>query len=85
MWLLVAAGFIPIPYKIFTIAAGVLAMTFLPFVAASVAGRCIRFFLTAGLILWTGRRLDQMLLRYIDVIVWGAIVTAAIAYLVVHR
>lgn len=85
VWLVVAAGFIPIPYKIFTIAAGVLAMTFLPFVAASVAGRCIRFFLTAGLIRWTGKRLDRVLLRYIDLILWSIILATVIAYLFVHR
>ncbi len=85
VWLLVAAGFIPIPYKIFTIAAGVLSMTFAPFVVASIVGRCIRFFLTAGLILWTGKRLDQILLRYIDTIMWSVIVAAVIAYVVIHR
>lgn len=85
VWLLVAAGFIPIPYKIFTIAAGVLAMAFVPFAAASVVGRSIRFFLTAGLILWTGKRLDQILLRYIDVIAWSVVAAAVIAYVAVHR
>jgi hypothetical protein len=38
-----AAGFSPIPYKVFTITAGVLSMAFMPFVLASFIGRGARF------------------------------------------
>ena len=43
-WAIFIAGFSPIPYKVFTIAAGALSMMFLPFVAASLVGRGLRFF-----------------------------------------
>ena len=41
------AGFSPIPYKVFTIGAGVLQMAFLPFLIASAVGRGARFFLVS--------------------------------------
>ena len=44
------AGFSPIPYKIFTIASGVLGMALLPFSLASAVSRSGRFFLVALLI-----------------------------------
>ena len=43
-WAVLLAGFSPIPYKVFTIAAGVAAMSLLPFVLASILGRGGRFF-----------------------------------------
>lgn len=44
------AGFSPIPYKIFTIASGVLSMAFPQFLLASAVSRSARFFIVAVLI-----------------------------------
>ncbi len=44
------AGFSPIPYKVFTIASGVLGMAFPQFLLASTVSRSARFFLVAYLI-----------------------------------
>jgi membrane protein YqaA with SNARE-associated domain len=44
------AGFSPIPYKIFTIASGVLGMPFPQFLLASAVSRSARFFIVAVLI-----------------------------------
>lgn len=50
-WIVFAAAFTPIPYKVFTIAGGVFGV-FLPmFVVASLVGRGARFFIVAAL-LW---------------------------------
>ena len=49
VWAVFLAGFSPIPYKIFTITAGVLSMALLPFVLASTIGRGARFFSGGGL------------------------------------
>jgi membrane protein YqaA with SNARE-associated domain len=43
------AGFSPIPYKIFTVASGVLGMALFPFILASAVSRSARFFLVAFL------------------------------------
>jgi membrane protein YqaA with SNARE-associated domain len=48
------AGLTPFPYKVITIASGVTGLALLPFVAASIAGRAMRFFLVCGLIYWFG-------------------------------
>ncbi len=69
-WAVLVAGFSPIPYKVFTIAAGTLAMHPLPFLLASVIGRGGRFFLVAGLIAWGGERLEQAIYRHINWIGW---------------
>ena len=69
-WAILAAGFSPIPYKIFTIAAGAMSMIILPFIVASFVGRGARFFLVAGLIYWGGQRFEQNLRRYVDILGW---------------
>lgn len=55
VWVLLISGFVPLPYKLFTISAGAASMALLPFVAASLAGRAARFFLLTALLLWGGR------------------------------
>lgn len=82
-WAVLLAGFSPIPYKLFTIAAGALAMPFLPFVVASVVGRGARFFLMAALARWLGPVFEQKLLKYLDWIGWTLV--AAIFVFVVYR
>ena len=78
-WAVLLAGFSPIPYKVFTIAAGAVAMPFLPFVLASLAGRGLRFFIVAGLVRWLGPVFEQRLLKYIDWIGWAIVAVVIIA------
>ncbi|TSE29641.1 SNARE associated Golgi protein [Tepidimonas thermarum] len=83
-WAVFIAGFSPIPYKVFTIAAGALAMPLLPFALASLVGRGARFFLVAALMRWGGARMEPLLRRHIDRIGWAVValvaVGAAVAY-----
>lgn len=81
VWVVFLAGFSPIPYKIFTITAGVASMAFLPFVLASIIGRGARFFLVAGLMLWGGEAMQQTLRKHIDRIGW-VMVAIIVAFLV---
>ena len=78
------AGFSPVPYKIFTIAAGALQMLFPLFVLASLAGRGARFFLVAGLIRWGGRPMEQRLRRHVDLVAWISIALLALLYIVLR-
>ena len=55
------AGFTPVPYKVFTIAAGVFHVNFPVFVLASVCSRGARFFLEATLIRLWGERAKAFL------------------------
>lgn len=64
--IIMVAGFSPIPYKIFTIGAGVASMAFLPFVLISFLARGARFFLVALLVKKFGENCDVWLKKYID-------------------
>jgi len=79
VWIVFIAGFSPIPYKLFTIAAGVASMSFIPFLIASAVGRGGRFFIVAGLMMWGGEKMDKMLRRYMDAIGWIVVVVVVIA------
>lgn len=84
-WAVFVAGFSPIPYKVFTIAAGALAMPLLPFALASLVGRGARFFLVAALMRWGGARMEAQLRRHIDRVGWAIValvVVGAAAYAV---
>lgn len=80
-WVVFLAGFSPIPYKIFTITAGVIGMAFLPFVIASAIGRAARFYLVAGLMVWGGEKMQNKLRQYIDQLGWITIIALIIVYL----
>ena len=70
VWAVLAAGFSPIPYKLFTITAGLLSMAFLPFLIASAIGRGARFFLVAGLVAMAGPKMEPTILKYIELLGW---------------
>lgn len=80
-WAVLLAGFSPIPYKVFTIAAGALAMPLVPFAAASLVGRGSRFYLVATLVAWGGPRVEAHLKRYVDVIGWLLVALVVLAWL----
>ncbi|MGQ9686871.1 MAG: YqaA family protein [Thiobacillaceae bacterium] len=84
-WAIFVAGFSPIPYKVFTIAAGVLSMALLPFALGSLIGRGARFYLVAGLMRWGGVRMEAMLHRYIDRLGWALVALVVLALLVLNR
>jgi len=82
-WAIFIAGFSPIPYKIFTISAGVISMAFLPFVLASLIGRGARFYLVAGLMAWGGEKMEKKLHQYVDLLGWLTVIAAvAVIYYV---
>lgn len=72
-WLLVLAGFTPIPLKFFTWAAGIVGVPFLPFMASMLIGRGKRVFLLAGAIRLGGERAERLLDRYIEHLGWLAV------------
>lgn len=83
IWVVFLAGFSPIPYKLFTVSAGMLSMAFLPFVLASAVSRGLRFFLVAGLIKQFGAAMESKLRKYIDILGWGLV--AIIAIYIVYK
>ena len=83
-WLLVLAGFTPIPLKIFTWASGIVGVPMLPFLAAMLVGRGKRVFLVALAIRLGGARAEATLRRYIEPIGWVAsiLLLGAVAWLI---
>jgi membrane protein YqaA with SNARE-associated domain len=81
-WAIFVAGFSPIPYKVFTIASGVVGMAFLPFVLASLVGRGLRFFMVAGLMAWGGEPMEKKLHKYMDIIGWLTVGLIVILWLI---
>ncbi|EFX92314.1 SNARE associated Golgi protein [Actinobacillus ureae] len=75
------AGFSPIPYKVFTICAGVMQMAFFPFVVTAAISRFARFILVAKLSAWGGEKYAEKIRRSIELIGWGTIALAVVAYL----
>ena len=71
------AGFSPIPYKVFTIAAGAAALSLPGFFFASLVGRAARFFLVAGLVRLGGEQFEASLSKHIERVGWAVVVLAA--------
>lgn len=73
-WLLLIAGFTPVPFKIFTLASGAVGMPLLPFFFGGMIGRGKRVFLVAGAIRLGGEKAEATLRRHIEPVGWGACV-----------
>lgn len=59
------AAFTPIPYKIFTLAAGFAHVNLIPFIAASILGRGIRYFLSGILMRFFGEKVSMVFFKYL--------------------
>jgi len=66
-WAIGIAGFTPIPYKIFTISAGVFYINFKRFVLVSILSRGTRFFLVGTAIFMFGDRIKFYLEKYFNI------------------
>lgn len=67
-WAVGIAGFTPIPYKVFTIAAGAFKIDFGVFVLASFVSRSARFFIVAGLIYKFGSPIKVFIDKYFNLL-----------------
>jgi len=83
-WAVFIAGFSPIPYKVFTIAAGSLSMAMVPFLVASTVGRGARFFMVATLLAWGGPKMEDTLRHYVERIGWVLVGVCVVAYVVLR-
>ncbi len=85
------AAFSPIPYKVFTIAAGVVAQGptvnlwafFAMFVLASTVGRSLRFFIEATLLYIYGDRIRLFIDRYFEWVALAAGVAGILGFVVI--
>jgi membrane protein YqaA with SNARE-associated domain len=82
VWIIFIAGFSPIPYKIFTITAGVVGMSIVPFLLTSLVARGARFFLVAGLVYAGGDKIDAVLEKRVEQIGWASVIIIVLAILI---
>ena len=81
--MVIFAGFSPFPYKLFTVTAGAMHLSFLyPFVFGSLLGRGARFFLVSTVLFFAGKNLEKQIRRYIDLLGWLALMVFVLAYLI---
>ncbi len=76
------AGFTPIPYKVFTIAAGAFAVPFVPFIMISAVSRGARFFIVAGMIRIWGPKIRSFIDRYFNLLTLVFVVALITGFLV---
>jgi len=77
LWVVLIAGFSPIPFKVVTIAAGAFGLSFPGFLAAVCISRGARFFLEGGLLQWGGARLRALVDKHFEIL------TVAVVMLVI--
>lgn len=85
VWAVGIAAFTPIPYKVFTIAAGVFDLDFKRFVLTSVVGRGWRFFLVAGLIMIFGETIRYFLSKYFELAVTLIAIALVGGFYLIHH
>jgi membrane protein YqaA with SNARE-associated domain len=82
-WAVSIAGFTPIPYKVFTIAAGMFKIDFIVFLLASLVSRSARFFLVGGLIYKFGPGIQDFINRYFDILAITFTVLLVLSFVVI--
>ncbi len=67
-WIVFAAGITPFPYKVITIASGVVAMNLVTFGLASIVARGLRFFMVAGLLYFFGESIKKFIEKHFNLL-----------------
>lgn len=75
------SAFTPIPYKIFTIASGILKMNFWKFILASFLGRGGRFFLVSIVLMFFGEAIK----KYLELVILIVTVIIIIFCLIIYK
>jgi membrane protein YqaA with SNARE-associated domain len=78
VWIILAKGLTPIPFKLVTIACGVAHLNLVTFVLAAIATRSVRFFLVAFLVRQFGEPIKNFVERYLTWVMLG--ILAAIVF-----
>lgn len=80
------AAFTPIPYKVFTIAAGLFSINLPVFIIASILGRGGRFFAVAGVMRFFGGHIARIAYQYFNLIsLLVALVIGVLSYIFIAR
>lgn len=82
-WAVGAAGFTPLPYKLFTITAGAFRIDFVTFMVVSLVSRSARFFLVAAFIYKFGAPVRSFIEKYFNILSIVFLVLLVLGYMVV--
>ncbi len=75
------SAFTPVPYKVFTIASGILSMNFWKFMLASFFGRGLRFFIVSIFLMFFGETVKQ----YIEVVILAVTLLIVAFFAVLYK
>lgn len=81
VWIMLLAGFTPLPYKIFTLSAGLLGLAFPLFIMTSLIGRASRFMLVAALIRLGGPSMAERIRPIVAKAGWYVLILVVSIYL----
>lgn len=81
---ILTAAFTPIPYKVFTVAAGVLDVSLPTLLVASAIGRSARFFAVAAVFFFFGRQMRELIERYFDLLTWAFLALGVAGFIAVR-
>lgn len=75
------AAFTPIPYKVFTIASGILNMNPVSFTLASVIGRGMRFFIVSIVLMFFGEKIKD----HLELIILAATAVIVVFFIILYK
>ena len=81
---ILTAAFTPIPYKVFTVAAGVFEVSLPTLLVASAIGRSARFFMVASVFFFFGRQMRVLIERYFDLLTWAFLALGIAGFLTIR-
>lgn len=80
VYVILAKGLTPIPFKLVTIASGVAALPLVPFVLASIVTRAARFYLVSGLVRKFGEPIRLFVEKYLNWVALGVLVVIILGF-----
>ena len=80
---ILGAAITPIPYKVFTVSAGVFHVNLLYLIVASALGRSSRFFIEAGLIYFFGEKIRSFIDKYFNLLLTVFFILIVLGVLIV--
>ena len=82
-WYVFTAGFTPIPYKVFTIGAGVFQLDIMEFFIASLLSRSARFFIVSALLYKFGEPIKDFIDKYFNLLSILFVVLLVLGFVVI--
>lgn len=83
VWIVLIAGFSPIPFKVITIAAGAFGLDFILFILASLVSRGARFFMEGALLRWGGDRVRDFVEKHFELMTISITLLVVISFVLI--